>query len=196
MPKPLSNREISFLRDIRNGVIAGGPSGDPRLGSWGAKTAELFRRNGLITRGSFELTDKGLDALETHFILDPDEKRPRWELVFEKYIVEFKVDGLLKLRKDLLHDLNLEGEPRIGSGSFEMCPLSYRDGKRGSFDPDVHLVEHTENAFVTYWDEINNRSADSVESSSTKWQNEDRAMKKMVELLEKELVRRKVRLEE
>jgi hypothetical protein len=196
MPKPLSNFELGFLRDIRNGLYVPGPDGKINLPSVQRKAANLFLKERLINE-SFGMTDRGLDALESHFILDPDEPRPRWELVFEKYIVEFKTEGLLKLREDLLHDVNMEsGEPRIGAGSFEACPLSYKNGKKGSFEPDTHLVEHTENAFVTYWDELGDRSADSVESSATKWRNEERAMKMMVKFVEQELTRRKIRFED
>lgn len=148
---------LSVLREIRHGRVAVNDD-HPAI--------EALVDLGLIVGDgvTFQLTDKGLDALMTHHVLGEDESVPRWKLVFQNYLRDFEDEGLLKLFADVKHDMlwyfnnapgtpGMDEVPRLNSGSFEACPLSYRDGSRGSFSPYPGHSEHTENSFVTHWDE-------------------------------------------
>jgi hypothetical protein len=155
MPKMLSFADLQLLRELRHGNSRVAEAiADVTLGK--------FIKMGLI-KGDLTLTDKGFDALLTHHLLDQDESTPRWELAFKSYLRRFSDEGLSNLFKDAKHDMLWLFNPRtfeeddiirLGRKSFESCPLSYRDGVQGSFCPNPHHVEHTENAFVTFWDEL------------------------------------------
>jgi len=191
----LSDKDLEFLRELKYGRIwLKKNTYTFKLNPWQAMRLAFFKKKGLVSAGS-KLTDTGLDALEARAILGKDERRPRWEIVFLSYLPKFTLRGLRKLHEDLLHDLDrsvgAEEGPRVTAGSFESCPLSYMKGESGSFDPDAYEIEHTENSFVTWWDQLHDRAADSLAKSWQKASNVERSMKKMILMIKREVERRK-----
>ena len=151
----LNLQQLAFLRDVHQA--------NPRMVNKMDLTKKMTKAGLIVQKdGRSCLTDSGLDALVTHQYGDKDTA-PAWLVVFKSYIKTFKDKGLLALFSDAKHDMKflvnrltpfLDDSLRLWRGSFEGCPLSYRDGKKGSFSPKPHCVEHTQNSFVEHWDEV------------------------------------------